>query len=182
LNDKQWVMAFGADGTKAVIGNTAGHVEILDVATGHVRQTLPGLSRAALTSAGHHAVHSPATLSRDGKLLVTSVWVGMSIAAEVQVWDLVSGREIRKLEGIKAGMIIPLSPDGTILAAPSQDASGTGLVTLWDVASGKPVRTLGPHNRPFLNMAFSPDGRRLVVAAGDDPDHQPDLPGELMLW
>src|SRR4051794_19514541 len=97
-------MTLSDDGTRAVVGNTEGRVEILDVTTGQIVQTLEGLSRAGLTTAGFHVVNSPATLSRDGKRLVTSVWVGDNTPADVQVWDLATGRDVGRLEGMKGNL------------------------------------------------------------------------------
>jgi WD40 repeat protein len=172
-------MTFSPDGTRAVVGGTEGRVEILDVATGQVFQSLEGLSGAGLSSASNHAQSSPAVLSRDGRVLVSSVWVG-SGAMEAQIWDLAAGREVAKLDGVGGGMSIALCPDSTTLATPSRAARG--MVTLWDVATGKSIRTLGPHNKPLLNMAFSPDGRRLLVGAGANIDIEPNRPGDLVLW
>src|SRR5262249_55586152 len=52
-------------------------------------------------------------------------------------------------------------PDGAMLAAGSQ----RGLVTLWDIPTGEPIRTLTADGAPVYDLAFSPDGRRLATAA-----------------
>jgi WD40 repeat protein len=46
------------------------------------------------------------------------------------------------------------------------------------------LRTLPGHKFPIFGLAFSPDGRFLVSAAGDPnyKDNAPSLPGELLLW
>jgi WD40 repeat protein/tRNA A-37 threonylcarbamoyl transferase component Bud32 len=181
LDAKQWVMAFSPEGTKAVVGSTDGHVEVLDVATGQVVHRLEGLAHAGLSSAANHAQQSPAALSRDGRVLATSVWIAGGDAREVQVWDLAAGREVAKWKGVGDGMSIPLSPNGTMLAGTTLD-KGRPMVTLWDAASGKTVRTVGPHNKPVLSMAFSPDGRRLLVGAGANIDYEPNRPGDLVIW
>ena len=38
---------------------------------------------------------------------------------------------------------------------------------LWDVETGKQVRTLEGHKRTVLGVAFSPDGRLLASGAGE---------------
>jgi WD40 repeat protein len=174
-------MGLSNDGTRAVVGNTAGRIEILDVTNGQVLQTLQRLSRAGLTTAGVHVLNSRAVLSRDSKRLITRVWVGNDTAADIQVWDLADGREVGKLEGIAAGTA-DLSPDGTILAAPSLEGRRRATVSLWDVASGTEIGFLGAHNRSSVYVEFSPDGRRLLSSASTEVDPHPTLPGELILW
>jgi hypothetical protein len=57
---------------------------------------------------------------------------------------------------------LAFSPDGTVLAA----SSSTGLVTLWDVATGR-ERSRLRLARALSSVAFAPDGRR-VVAGGTE--------------
>jgi WD40 repeat protein len=55
-------------------------------------------------------------------------------------------------------------PDGRQLATASWD----GLVTLWDIKSGKKVHTLRGHTDRAIGVAFSPDGRRLASSSCDN--------------
>ena len=55
------------------------------------------------------------------------------------------------------------SPDGTRLAT----ASGDKTAKVWDVASGREVRTLSGHTDAVYGVAFSPDGTRLATASWD---------------
>ena len=55
------------------------------------------------------------------------------------------------------------SPDGRLLATGSWDTTAK----LWDVASGKEVRTLAHHQMGVTSVAFSPDGRLLAVGSDD---------------
>jgi WD40 repeat protein len=51
-------------------------------------------------------------------------------------------------------------------------ASGSGwpdnTIKLWDVASGRLVRTLSGHTNHVYSVAFSPDGRLLASGSGDN--------------
>ena len=56
---------------------------------------------------------------------------------------------------------LAFSPDGKVLASGSFDKT----IKLWDVATGKEVRTFTGHTKDVVSVAFSPDGKRLASAA-----------------
>jgi eukaryotic-like serine/threonine-protein kinase len=103
--------------------------------------------------------------SPDGRYLVTG---GGNEA--LQIWDAGSGREIGTLgthEQDIQGVVF--SQDGKYLAS----ASGDGIVKLWDAAIFRDAPPLGKKKAArfafpgrsgvSLNMAFSPDGKRLAA-------------------
>ena len=53
---------------------------------------------------------------------------------------------------------VAFSPDGKTLA------SGSFEVKLWDVASGRELRSLDTHSDASFSVAFSPDGKTLASA------------------
>ncbi len=55
------------------------------------------------------------------------------------------------------------SPDGQWLASGGHDTT----VKLWDVATGRPTRTLEGHESLVVDLAFSPDGTRLASSSYD---------------
>jgi WD40 repeat protein len=57
---------------------------------------------------------------------------------------------------------VTFSPDGNLVASASCDRT----VKLWDVASGRMVRTLS-HGDEATSVAFSPDGTLLASGAYD---------------
>ena len=67
---------------------------------------------------------------------------------------------------------VAFSPDGKLLAAGSY-----GRVTVWDLATAKPVKVLTNVLGAVNDLKFSPDGKLLAVAGG-----QPSARGDLRLF
>jgi WD40 repeat protein len=91
-------------------------------------------------------------LSLDGSLLAVSTGT-----AGVQVLEVSSEREIATVPVERPEDLVFSPPDGRYLAALTTDG-----ISLWETASGKPVRTITGRRK----IAFSPDGQRLAVSTG----------------
>ncbi|HYF66138.1 MAG TPA: hypothetical protein VD886_25140 [Herpetosiphonaceae bacterium] len=97
----------------------------------------------------------------------------------VTLWDIAEARIVRqfaistiydKLLGRRPhGTLrtwtssVAFSPDGTLLAAGSSDASAG----IWDVATGRHVLALNGQTDYIGSVAFSPDGRQVLTASTD---------------
>jgi WD40 repeat protein len=141
-------------------------VKLWDVASGRELYTLAGHKPGLFTAAS-------LAFSPDGTLLATAGRDGTA-----KLWEVASGRELRTLTGhgfqVQA---VAFSPDGKVVATgsgslvdqPLRDKSHP--VTLWEVASGRELRTLANTNNAS-SVAFSPDGTLVATAGG----------GDLKLW
>ena len=123
----------------------------------------------------------------DGRRLVTS---GTGLPqqkllerrlGEVKLWDAATGQPLRlDLRG-RAGKVARavLSPDGTHLAATQFNHA----ILVWDLGTGRLVTLDGTKTQIAYNIAFSPDGRRLVsmYRPRDDPSLN-DSPRSIRIW
>jgi WD40 repeat protein len=108
------------------------------------------------------------TFSPDGKLIGWETYEGV-----VKLFDAAKGDEVRQIKSENRGYLqFAFAPDGkTLVTRHITDQ----VVKVWEVATGKEVRTLAkaPRERPLVGYAYSPgklalspDGKTLVVAGG----------------
>jgi dipeptidyl aminopeptidase/acylaminoacyl peptidase len=91
--------------------------------------------------------------SADGKLFATGNQEGA-----VQLWDPVSGAELRSIAGHDTGITsLAFSPDSAFLVSVSQD----GILHVWDTVSGEAVISL--QGDALTCAAFGPDGKTLIT-------------------
>lgn len=89
-------------------------------------------------------------------------------AGQIKTWNLQTQKWHQFNTSAVNDYWTALSSDGKVLAS-----SGENTIHLWDVASGKLLRTLEGHNQRVISLAFSPDGQRLASASYD---------GTIKLW
>jgi uncharacterized caspase-like protein len=107
---------------------------------------------------GHVYGVNSASFSRDGRLALT----GDSDTA--RLWDVATGRELRKFELDTRLWAAALSPDGRFALTGSSDK----LARLWDAATGKELRRFEGHSSRVNSVAFSPDGRLALTGSEDN--------------
>lgn len=103
----------------------------------------------------------------------------------LKLWDIASGKDLLTFVGHEDDVnCVVFSPDGTLIASASgsrdyrfsvdrDNPIRDNTIRLWDVASGKNLRTLTGHKDAVNRVAFSPDGKRIASACVD---------GETKLW
>ena len=129
----------------------AGIVDLRDEETGGIVRSLPG----------HEGKLTGAAFSPDGSMLATSGAEGL-----LKVWDLSSGKVLRRVKGPGAARGVTFSADGSRVAAAFGPIGGpAGVVEVLDLSADRVLTFPAP---PYVNdVALSPDGSRLVAVGGD---------------
>jgi eukaryotic-like serine/threonine-protein kinase len=171
-------LAFSPDGAflaAAIHRQSTGGVRVWDVKTGQLARALPDPD---LTTA---APCTSAAFSPDGKLLAAG-----GVDRVVRVWDVATGEERYRLGGhTRSVTALAFSRDGKRLVSASgglrymvprdprepnpldlkdDDPMAIPDLKVWDVATGKELRTLSlPERDNDGELALSPDGETVVV-------------------
>lgn len=157
-----WVtaVALSADGARALTGSTDQTARLWDAASGQLLKTF----------SGHAGAIQAAALSPDGKRALTGAKDNTA-----RLWDAAGGQALKILTG-HAGPVnsVAFTPDGARMMTASGAAITTSLqdgdntVRLWETVSGRQLRLFAGHSAETpRKLAFSPDGRKILVSYGD---------------
>jgi WD40 repeat protein len=147
-------LAFSLDGTHLYSAGFDGAVRVWDVASGKEIGVLTGHEGWV------RGVHS----TPDGKLIISC-----GIDSTVRFWDRKSLKEERRIVTRHAGIgPSSLSPDGKWLITGSRPMGppDPGVITVWDVATGKEKTTIKGPTRKVNALAVSPDSTLLAMGGG----------------
>src|SRR5207302_7276114 len=95
----------------------------------------------------------------------------------VRLWDVETGEVRHLLPGTSSSCAVVFAPDGKTVASACQD----GTITVWEVATGRELRTMQAEDDLLRCLAISPDGLCLAAAGRSgtvrlwDPETGQDL-------
>lgn len=121
-----------------------------------------------LTQTGHSGTVTSVAVSPDGRYAATG-----SQDKTVILWDMATGRQLRRFAGHTDEIIqVAFSPNGEEIVTASKgmefapnEMSGDSAV-MWDVVSGRKLRTFGPSQAGSYHAAFMPGGSQVLTISG----------------
>lgn len=91
--------------------------------------------------------------------------ISVHLDGQPRLWEVASGKEVRCFPTQEKVRCLALSADGKLLAT----SIGSNYISLWEVATAKPVREFLVHPSLWLCcLAFSPDGKRLACGGAGE--------------
>ncbi|MCY0939896.1 WD40 repeat domain-containing serine/threonine protein kinase [Streptomyces antarcticus] len=158
-------LAVSPDGATLAVG-VANRVELVTVSTG----------RAFATLTGHGGSINDVVFSPDGKLVAS---VASETGAKIWLWAADTGRHLKKLTGESTDHFnaVLFSPDGKTVGG-----AGPG-VQLWDLATGRPEKTL-TDSHPYVPTAAYRPGSAVIAGAGGarEPNTDDQTGKTVSLW
>jgi len=148
-------LAFSTAGDRLATGGQEGSLRVLEIPSGSV----------VLSLAGHRGRVCSVAFSPDGRYLASG-----SEDQTTSIWDTATGGKLATIDLAGRAWTIAFSPDGKLLAtgalSPSLEPAFDGAARLWEVPSGRAVRSLLPPpgiGERIMAVAFSPHGDHLAL-------------------
>jgi WD40 repeat protein len=156
ITDKVSCLTVSPDGKMVAAGHFTksggpAAVRLWDLEQGAVIRSMPGHTQEVTSVA----------FSPDGKSLLSG-----SFDRTVRLWDVATGKELKRFEGTGRVENAAFTPDGKRIVS-CGDASDSRL-HLWDIQSGQQILQSEAVGRGITGLAVLPDGRRCVTAGNDD--------------
>ena len=147
----QHLATFSPDGSLVALAEEYENkpIQLWDITSGKITETL----------AGHDDGVRKLAFSPDGRLLASASWFD-----NVQIWDTRGRRRLRILPHERGSGALAFTPDGRNLVTadrPWQDEAD-GVLRLWDMETGKYLRSIVSDTVELDALQFSPDGSLLA--------------------
>jgi len=178
-------VAFSPDGRQFLSGGSDNTIRLWDIATGHEIRTFTGhagwITSVAFSPDGQYALSG----SWDNTLKLWDIATGRKIRTFTGPQGVDSTSRAFAKDGTPVPPLIQLEADkmawgmssfagriSTFAFSPDgrQAVSGNWgkIITLWDMATGRAIKTLSGHKERINAVAFSPDGSQIISAGRDN--------------
>ncbi|MGE3808559.1 MAG: WD40 repeat domain-containing protein, partial [Gemmataceae bacterium] len=167
-------LSYSPDGKSLIVGNWGGRMKRTGSSL-HARNAADGKSRYLIEKRG-----GAVSFAADGKHFLS--WTS---ASNLYLWETQTGKAVKTIADNNAAIpfqdeagdsaVAVLFPDGKTIASFGYGAA----LQLWDVATGKSIRTLKerPDGIASYALTVSPDGKLLASATNKAPVGLFELPG-----
>ena len=169
-NYRQAAIVFALEGERLIAADHHGVIRIWDTKTWSLQQAFGGTDeRQSLASdIPNFGQASAMAISQDNSTLAIGFGFTSTTNSSIVLWDVATNRHIRTIN-VPRPMGLAFSTDDRTLASTNEQHQ----VTLWDVATGLPLRHLDAHNNVVFGVDFSSDGRKMATT---------DIDGVLRIW
>lgn len=143
-------IVFSPDNSTLVSGADDGTIRFWDVFTGKLLNSIETDPHDSIDS----VIFSP-----DGLILACT---GENGGEGIRFWNVSTGELLRTIDVDAGAFSVVYSPDGQTIAS-----GGMGEFSIWDVATGKILKTFSGHIDPVYSVAYSPDGQMIASGCRD---------------
>jgi WD40 repeat protein len=164
-----WVIKFNAAGSLLASGSFDNEIKLWDVEKGVFIKNISGHTEAIVDLA----------FTQNGEKLVST-----SDDKTIKLWDVATGTLLKNLEVPEHVQAVAFSPDERRLVTGGRDKAMLGELIqnfsgeselfkgvsarLWDIETGKIIQTFSHHTNDVNDVAYSKDGRWIVMASADN--------------
>jgi WD40 repeat protein len=147
-------MAYSPDG-KWLVSGSFQEIAIWDILTGQLRQRITGFAHSVVAVA----------FSLDSQLFAVAGGEP-TVEGEIKVFEVGSWKQIMDIKNGHSDTVygVCFNPNHTMLATASADK----FIKVWEVPSGKFVKSFEGHTHHVLDVGWMADGKLLASAGGDN--------------
>ncbi len=148
-------VALTPDGQKAISSSYYGNLNIWDIKSGKLLNTLPTMN----------GYNNTLAMTPDGQKVIFATY-----NKTLEVWDLKKGKLLHTLSGHTGYVTRIITPDGKKVVSASGDGNvfwPDHTLKVWDLESGKLLHTLSGHTDTINSVLLTSDGKKIVSASKD---------------